>query len=108
LGTAVFTVCPEMLESLEVAAFTLPVSDLVLDEFEGRSFAEIRNREYRLKYRLQTDVIPLFRNEVHLQKAVIRFSLDFDEVRNLRRRIDLREIHPFGRLARSPSETVVT
>src|SRR6185436_17454523 len=43
LGTAVFAVSTEMLQSLEVAAFALPVSDLVLDILKGRRFAKIRD-----------------------------------------------------------------
>src|SRR5439155_1760028 len=32
LGTAILTVCPEMFETLEVAALTLPVADLIFNK----------------------------------------------------------------------------
>jgi hypothetical protein len=49
---------------------------------------------------------PLLRNEVHLQKAIVRFALDLDQIWDLSRRIDLRKINPLGRLASSLSESI--
>ena len=49
LGTAILTVRTEMLEAFEVAALTLPVTDLVFDILQGCRFAKIRNRKDRLK-----------------------------------------------------------
>jgi len=106
LGRAILTVGTQVLEALEVAALTLPVADLILDIFERRRFAKIRNREDRRKHRLKADVIALLRDEVHLQKPVIGFALDLDQIRDLRRRIDLGKIHTLRRLACAPSESV--
>src|SRR4029078_6995180 len=43
----------------------------------------IRNREDRLKDRLQTSVIALARQLVHLQETVVRALLNLDQVRDL-------------------------
>ena len=93
-----------MLEPLEVAALALPVSDLILDIFERCRLAKIRDREDRRENGLKSDVVALFRDQVHLQEPVVRFALDLDQVRDLRRGVDLRKIHTFRRLARSPSK----
>ena len=89
LGAAVLTVCPQVFEALEVSALALPVADLVLDKFERRCLAKIRNRKDRLKYRLQPDVVALLRDQVHLQKAVVRLALYLDQIWDLRGRVDL-------------------
>ena len=57
LGSAFFTVGTQMLEALEVAALTLPVADLILDIFERRRLAKIRDREDRREHGLQSDII---------------------------------------------------
>ena len=106
LGTAVLTICTQMLEALEVSAFALPVADLVLDIFERRRLAKIRYRKDRRKHRLQTDVIAFLRDQVHLQEPVVRFALDLDKIWDLCRRIDLGKIHTLGRLACASSESV--
>lgn len=89
LRTTVFTICPEMLEAFEVTALTLPVADLILNVLKRRGLAEIRDREDRGKYRLETDVIALFRDQIHLQESVVRFTLDLDQIRDLGCRVDL-------------------
>jgi hypothetical protein len=83
LGTTVLTICAQMLEALEVTALALPITYLILDILERSSLAKIRNRKDRGKDRLQTHIVPLFRNKVHLQKAVVGFALHFDQVRDL-------------------------
>ena len=48
LGRAQFLqLAAQMLEALEVAALALPVADLVLDKFELRRLAKIRDRKDR-------------------------------------------------------------
>jgi hypothetical protein len=71
LGSTVLTVCPEMLKALKVAALALPIADLILDKLESRGLAKIRDWKNGRKDRLKAYGIPLFRNEIHLQKAVV-------------------------------------
>ncbi len=106
LRTALLTIGTQMLQSFEISAFALPVADLELDIFERCGFAKVRNREDRLKDRLQTYARPLFRNKVHLKKSVVGFPLNLDEIRDLSSSINLGKIHPFRRLAGSASESV--
>src|SRR5688500_19279752 len=73
--TAVFTVRAQVVESFKPAAFALPVTDLILDEVESGGAAEVWNRKHRLKHRLQTRTLALFRQHAHLHEPVIRFPL---------------------------------
>ena len=41
-------------------------------------------------------VFALARQQIHLQEALIRLPLDFDQVRNLNRALDFREIQPLA------------
>src|SRR4051794_16338062 len=84
------------MQSLEVTALALPIADCVIDEFKLRDVPEVRNWKYGLEYRLQTRVISLARQLVHLQKAVVRTLLDLDEVRDLDRRRNLGEVESFA------------
>ena len=52
----------QVLEAFEIAAFALPITDLVLDIFERSRLAKVRHRKDRRKHSLQADVIALFRN----------------------------------------------
>jgi hypothetical protein len=106
LGTTILAVSTEMLETLKIPALTLPVADLVFDIFKSRRLAKIRDWEYRCKYRLEAYVVTFFRDQVHLQKPVIRFALDLDQIWDLSSRIDLGKIHPLGRLADPLPETI--
>lgn len=71
LGAAILAVCAQVLKALQVSALTLPVTDLIFDEFEGSRLAKIRNRENRFEHRLKADGLTFLRNEVHLKKSVI-------------------------------------
>src|SRR5687767_8313357 len=95
-----------MLEALEVAALTLPVTDLILDIFEHCGFAKVRDGKDGRKHRLQTDTVSFLRDEIHLQETVVRLALHLDQIRDLRRCIDLGEIDPFGRAACPFTESV--
>src|SRR6476620_6254465 len=95
-----------MLEALEVTALTLPVTDLVLDEFQRCRLAEIRHREDRREDRLQSDEVALLGQQVHLQKSVIGLSLDLDQIGDLGGGIDLRKVDTLGGLACPCSESV--
>src|SRR6266849_4557408 len=82
----------EVVQALEVAALTLPVADRVVHEFQLRHFAEILDRKNRREHRLKPGIIALARQQIHLQKALIRLHLNFNQVGNLNRALDFREI----------------
>src|SRR5262249_16596589 len=82
----------QVVQSLQLAALALPVADRVLDELERRVLAEIRDRKHRLEHRLQTRVLALARQAVHLQEALVRLLLDLDQVRDRNSRLDFRKI----------------
>jgi hypothetical protein len=84
-----------MIQPLELTAFALPVPDRVLDEFKLRSFPEVCNRKYRSENRLKTGVLAFSRKKVHLKKAIVRLSLNLDEIRYSNRRFDSRKIVSF-------------
>ena len=76
-----------MVQALQVAALALPVADRVVDEFELRQSAKILDRKHRREHGLQTAIIALARQQIHLQKALIRLLLNFNQVRNLNRAV---------------------
>lgn len=78
----------QVIEPFELPALALPVSDRVFDELELRSLSKICNRKYRAEHRLETGVLALGRKKVHLKKAIIRLSLNLNEVRYSDRRLD--------------------
>src|SRR5476649_1589026 len=80
------------MQPLQLAALALPVADGVLDELEGRVLAEVADREDRLEHRLETRVLALARQTVHLQETLVRLLLDLDQVRDRNGRLDLREV----------------
>ena len=82
----------QVLQALQLAALALPVADGVLDELERRVLPEVADREDRLEHRLQTRVLALGGQAVHLQEPFVALLLNFDQVRNRNRRLDLREI----------------
>ena len=82
----------QVVQALQVAALALPVADRVVHEFQLRHFAEILDRKHRREHRLKSAVIALARQQIHLQKALIRLHLDFDQVGNLNRALNFREI----------------
>jgi hypothetical protein len=91
-SAAVLTSGAQVMQSLEVTAFALPVPDCVIDKLQLGYAPEIGDREHRLEYRLQTRIVALTRQTVHLQEAVIGTLLHFDQIRNLNRCRDLREV----------------
>ena len=82
----------QVLQALELAALALPVADRVLDELERRVLPEVADREDRLEHGLQTGVLALGGQPVHLQEAFVGLLLDLDQVRDRNRRLDLRKI----------------
>src|SRR3974377_1958335 len=84
----------QMVQPLEVAALALPVADGELDEIELRHVAEVGNRKHRLEHRLQSRVVTLAGQRIHLQKAVVGTLLHLNEVGNLDCRRNLGKIKP--------------
>ncbi len=82
----------KVVQPLQVAALTLPVADRVVHEFQLRHFAEIPDRKHRSKHRLKPGIVALARQKIHLQKTLVRLHLDFNQVGNLNRALDFREI----------------
>src|SRR6185369_6208416 len=78
--TAVLTVRAKIVQTFEASAFALPVTDLVLDEVERGSAAEVGDWKNRLKDGLETGSFTLFRQQVHLQKSVIRLALNLNKI----------------------------
>src|SRR6185295_5103441 len=63
-----------------------------LDERERRVLAGGADREDRLEYRLETRVLALARQTVHLQETLVRLLLDLDQVRAWNGRLDFRKV----------------
>src|SRR5262245_48663141 len=76
----------------ELAALALPVADRILDELQRRVLAEVTDREHRLEHRLETRVLALARQTVHLQEALVRLLLDLNQVRDRNGRFDFRKV----------------
>src|SRR5213079_1884400 len=91
-GAAVDARLAQVVQALELAALALPVADRILDELERRVLAEIADRKDRLEHRLQTRVLALARQAVHLQEALVGLLLDLDQVRNRNGGLDFRKI----------------
>ena len=82
----------KVVQTLQVAALALPVADRIVHEFQLRHLAEIADRKHGSEHRLKSAVITLARQKIHLQEALIRLHLDFNQVGNLNRALDFREI----------------
>src|SRR5262245_41531278 len=80
------------MQASELAALALPVADRILDELQRRVLAEVTDREHRLEHRLETCVLALARQTVHLQEALVRLLLDLDQVRDWNGRLDFRKV----------------
>jgi hypothetical protein len=60
-----------------------------------RSLSEIGYGEYGVEYGLKPRVLSLIREHVHLEEAFIGVLLDFDQIGNLNRGLNLGKIFPF-------------
>src|SRR2546430_10334764 len=80
-----------------MAALAFPVSDSVIDKLELRNIAEIGNGKHRLENRLQTGVVTLAGQAVHLKEAVVRALLYLDQIRNLNRGGNFGKIKTFSK-----------
>ena len=82
----------QVMQTLQIATFTFPVTNCVVNKFQLRKAAEIGDWEHAREYALQSGVVALWRQELHLQKTRITLLLHFDQIRNGNRGLDLREI----------------
>src|SRR5215208_6404310 len=83
----------QVVETLQTSAFALPVADGIIDKCEFAQAAEIRNREHRLENALQTGIVALIGQQIHLQEALVRLLLHLDQIRDGYRGLDLRKIN---------------
>jgi hypothetical protein len=93
-SAAIATGGAQVMQALEVAALALPVADRVVHELELRHFAEILDRKHGREHRLKAAVLALARQQIHLQEPLIGLHLDFNQIGNLDRALDFREIQP--------------
>src|SRR5258708_24658341 len=82
----------DALPIFQVSALALPVADGVIDKREFRYVAKIVDGKNRLKHRLQSAVVTLARQFIHLQEPVIGPLLNFNQVRNLQDCRNFREV----------------
>ena len=87
------TVGAEVIQPFQVAALALPVPDGVLHELQGGGAAKIVDGENRVEDSLQSHVFAFRWWNIHLQKAMVRFSLNFDQIWNGNAGMDFRKIH---------------
>ena len=87
---------PQVMQPFQIAAFALPVADRIIDELQLTDAAEIGNREDGSKDRLQSDIVALIRQKVHLQELLVGILLDFDQIRNRNRSFDFGKINSLG------------
>ena len=83
----------QMVQALQVAALALPVADRVIDEFELAQPAKIGDRENAFENALETGIVALARQQVHLQEPLVGFFLNLDQVRDRDRSFNLRKIN---------------
>ena len=84
----------QVMQTLQVAALALPVTDGVVHKLQLRDVAEIRDRKHRLENCLQAAVVALAGQTIHLQEAIVGALLHFDQVRNLDSCWNLGKIKP--------------
>ena len=82
-GAAMHAGRAQVVQALQVSALALPVADREVDEVQLRDAAEVGNRENRHKHRLQSRVVALVGQLVHLQEPLVGAALHFDQVGNL-------------------------
>ena len=82
----------QVMQPLQVSALALPIPDGIVHEFQLRHFAEIPDGKNGSEHGLQSAVVSLARQQVHLQKALIGLHLHFDQIGNLDRPLNFREV----------------
>jgi hypothetical protein len=101
--TAGLAVGAKVVKTFKPATLALPVTNLVLDKIQSRRAPKIRNRKYGLEDSLQSGEIAFFRQKIHLQKAIVRFALNLNEIRDPHRSCDFGKVYSFRRLTCAPS-----
>ena len=94
---AVVAPCPQVEQPSQAPALAFPVADRVANELKGAHLAEVRDWEHRLEDGLKAEVLPLARQQFHLQESLVRVTLHLDQVRDRDRRPDLGEVVPVWR-----------
>src|SRR4029450_9905188 len=61
-----------------------------------RVLSKVADRKDRFEYRLQARILAFRGQTVHLQEPLVRLLLNFNQVRNRDRGIDLREVDTFA------------
>src|SRR5258708_31624849 len=89
----------QVMQPFQVAALTFPVAYGVVYKLKLTQSPKIGDWEYGIEHALQARVFPLSGKKVHLQKSLVGFLLDFDQVWDRNRSLDPREIHSFARCA---------
>src|SRR5580658_2762724 len=87
----------QVMQSLQVSALAFPIADSVIDELQLTQAAKVGDGKYRIEYTLQPGIFPFAGQQVHLQKPLIRFLLNFDQIWDGDRSLDSREINSFAR-----------
>src|SRR5262249_39129251 len=82
----------QVVQPFQVSALALPVADGIVHKRQLGNIAKISDGKNGLKNRLQTAVVTLTRQLVHLQKTIIRTLLHFNQVRDLEGRRNFRKI----------------
>ena len=84
------------MQPFQIAALAFPVADRIIDELQLADAAEIGNREDGSEHRLQSDIVALIRQKIHLQELLVGIFLDFDQIRNRNRSFDFGKINSIG------------
>ncbi len=82
------------MQTAQMPALTLPIADRVVDELQLAQTAEIADRKHGTKDCLQTSVVSLTGQQLHLQEALIGRLLHFDQIRNRNRGRNPGKVHP--------------
>src|ERR1017187_5243964 len=85
------------MQPLQVYALAFPIADGVIDELKLAQTPEVGDGKHRIEDTLQPGIFPLSGQQVHLQKSLIRFLLNLDQIWDGDRGLDSREINSFAR-----------
>src|ERR1035438_5850132 len=70
----------QVMQSLQVSALAFPIADGVINKLELAQPPEVGDGKHRIEDTLQPGIFPLAGQQVHLQKSLIRFLLNLDQV----------------------------
>ena len=87
----------QMMQAFQVSAFAFPVADGIADELECRNAPEIGDGKNGIEHGLKPGIFAFLRKHVHLEEPLVRILLDLDEIRDLDRGPNLREIRSVSR-----------